>query len=136
METQFADRTLVLDSTRVGEIQRALQLDALAATPRQPMPLGFFMYVTTIGVEEVNAATGFDPLRFVYGGTELEIERIPAVGDELIVRSGVARRWDKQTSGGMLRFAEIACDYLLGNDVAIRERTTVIERPRGEEGKP
>jgi hypothetical protein len=129
MDTRFEDTELYVDPARVEELVRALHGDEDPPLLGQPAPLGFFMYVTTIGADVVSAASGFDPLRVLYGGTRLVQHASPLVGDRLTVEAGIAKRWEKETRGGTLRFVEVACDYVRDGQVLVEERTTVVERP-------
>lgn len=92
------------------------------------VPAGFFMYVTTYGAEPVAEVLQLDPLRTVYGGTWEEFLRPVRVGDTVRVRPEITKITRKQGRSGPLVFVELTTEYLDGNDVAVRERTTLVER--------
>ncbi|MFL6112328.1 MAG: hypothetical protein ACJ786_13375 [Catenulispora sp.] len=63
---RFPDRTFTVDPVRVEEFVLALGVEPEAGwAPRAgaPVPLGFFMYVTTYGADAIHDVLGLDMLR-------------------------------------------------------------------------
>lgn len=129
---RFPQKTFVVQSHRVEEYVTALGVSPGEGwTPEigQPVPLGFFMYVTTYGAEDVHDYLAFDLLRTVYGGTDAEFLEPVHVGDTLTVSPEISSLVIKESKGGSLAFAEITCEYVnASGNVAVRERSTTVER--------
>lgn len=131
---RFPDTTFVVEPLRVEEFLTALGTNRTAAEqasrPGQPIPLGFLMYVTTIGADHVHEALEVDFRRALYGGASYEIHAPAHVGDTLTVVSTFTNQTTKSTKAGQLTFFELTCDYLLEDGtLSVRERSTTIERP-------
>ena len=128
----FAPKTFVVAPHRVEEFVTALGVlpeESWAPEIGEPVPIGFFMYVTTYGAEEVHDYLDFDLLRTVYGGTDAEFLEPVKVGDILTVSPVISSVVRKESKNGTLTFAEITCEYLNSEGrVAVRERSNTVER--------
>jgi acyl dehydratase len=129
---RFPDRTFTVDPVRVEEFVLALGVEPEAGwAPRAgaPVPLGFFMYVTTYGADAIHDVLGLDMLRTVYGGTDAEFLAPVHVGDILTVRPQVTGVTEKEGRHGRLLLVELTVDYLDGGGaVVVRERSTTVQR--------
>lgn len=128
----FPEKSFVVEPHRVDEYVIALGVapeEGWSPTIGQPVPLGFFMYVTTYGAEAVHDYLAFDLLRTVYGGTEAEFLHPVHVGDVLTVSPVISSLVVKESRGGTLTFAEITCEYKdPSGRVMVRERSNTVER--------
>lgn len=129
---RFPDRTFTVDPGRVEEFVLAVGIEpepGWSPRPGSPIPLGFFMYVTTYGAEAIHDALELDMPRTVFGGTDAEFLRPVRIGDTLVARpqvTGVTRRTGKQ---GALLLIELTVEYLdTAGNVVVRERSTTIQR--------
>lgn len=131
----FPEKEFMVDPTRVEEFLLALGLapePGYRPVPGVPVPLGFLMYVSAYGPEEVHGSLGVDFKRALYGGSEFEVLVPVRVGDRLKVRPRVAGSYEKRGSSGLLRFWEVITDYVLADGrLAVRERSTVVVREEG-----
>lgn len=128
----FPRKTFTVEPHRVEEFVIALGIEpepGWIPTEDNLVPMGFFMYVTTYGADEVHDMLGFDLLRTVYGGTDAEFFAPVHVGDVLSVSPVISSLVVKETKNGKLTFAELTCEYINADGViAVREKSTTIER--------
>lgn len=128
----FPKKTFVVEPHRVAEYVTALGVSPEKGwTPDvgQPVPLGFFMYVTSYGAEDVHDYLSFDLLNTVYGGTDAEFLETVRIGDVLTVAPVVSSLTVKESKGKKLTFAEITCEYINEQGrIAVRERSNTVEK--------
>lgn len=128
----FPKKTFTVEPHRVEEFVIALGVEPQQGwmpTKGSSVPLGFFMYVTTYGADEVHGMLEFDFLRTVYGGTDAEYLAPVYVGDVLSVTPMISSLVVKQTKNGKLTFAELTCEYINADGIiAVREKSTTVER--------
>lgn len=128
----FPRKTFTVEPHRVEEFVIALGIEpepGWKPTKGNPVPMGFFMYVTTYGADEVHGMLGFDLLRTVYGGTDAEYLAPVHVGDVFSVSPVISSLVVKETKNGKLTFAELTCEYINADGVvAVREKSTTVER--------
>lgn len=128
----FPQKTFVVEAHRVEEYVAALGVspeEGWEPGVGQPVPLGFFMYVTAYGAEDVHDYLDFDLLRTVYGGTDAEFLEPVRIGDVFTVSPVISSLVVKESKGGTLTFAEITCEYVNADGkVAVRERSNTVER--------
>lgn len=126
---RFPEREFYVDPVRVEEFVLATGVpphEGYAAEVGAVVPPGFLMYVTAYGAEPIHEALGFDMLRTVYGGTDIEQRAPVCVGDRLIVRPWISGIREKTGASGRLTFAELTTEYLRdGTAVAIERSNTV-----------
>ena len=128
---RFPARTFRVDPGRVEEFVRATGVDpepGYAPLVGAPVPPGFLMYVAAYGAELIHEALELDYQRAVYGGATFEYLAPIVIGDELSVEVEIVGNRTKTGNSGRLTFFEVSCEYLLEGEVAVRERSTVIQR--------
>lgn len=128
----FPKKTFVVEPHRVAEYVTALGVppeNGWSPEVGQAVPLGFFMYVTSYGAEDVHDYLDFDLLNTVYGGTDAEFLETVRIGDVLTVAPVVSSLTVKESKGKKLTFAEITCEYINERGrVAVRERSNTVEK--------
>ena len=128
----FPSKNFRVEPHRVAEFVTALGVlpqDGWSPSDGQPVPLGFFMYVTAYGADDVHDVLGFDLLRTVYGGTDNEFLRPVTVGEVFTVAPRISKLFEKESRGGKLTFAELTCEYFdKDGNLAVIERSTTVER--------
>ena len=128
----FPQKTFVVEPHRVAEYVIALGVQPESNwTPEigQSVPLGFFMYVTSYGAEDVHDYLNFDLLHTVYGGTDAEFLERVRIGDVLTVCPIISSLIVKESKGKTLTFAEITCEYVNEQGrIAVRERSNTVEK--------
>lgn len=128
----FPKKTFTVEPHRVEEFVIALGVEphpGWKPTKGNAVPLGFLMYVTTYGADEVHGMLDFDLLRTVYGGTDSEYFAPVYVGDVLSVTPVISSLVVKETKNGKLTFAELTCEYINADGIiAVREKSTTVER--------
>lgn len=133
-DDSFPSRALRVEPVKVAEFVRALGLDpepGYTATDGAPVPPGYLTYASSYDPIAIHTRLGFDPLRTLYGGVQLDIVEVPVVGDVLEVapRLGVVRT--AAGSAGPLRLVDVDVEYRRDGELVMRERSTVIERAVG-----
>jgi len=128
----FPKKTFVVEPHRVAEYVTALGIfpeNNWIPEVGQKIPLGFFMYVTAYGAEDVHDYLGFDFLHTVYGGTDAEFLEPVRIGDVFTVSPVISSLTVKESKGKTLTFAEITCEYVNEHGrVAVRERSNTVEK--------
>jgi hypothetical protein len=128
----FPKKTFVVAPHRVAEY-----VTALGVTPEdnwtpeigQAVPLGFFMYVTSYGADDVHDYLNFNLLNTVYGGTDAEFLEPVCIGDVLTVYPVISSLTVKESKGKTLTFAEITCEYVNEHGrIAVIERSNTVEK--------
>jgi len=128
---RFPEREFYVDPVRVEEFVLATGVvpeDGYAAEVGAAVPPGFLMYVTAYGAEPIHEALGFDMLRTVYGGTDIEQREPVCVGDRLIVRPWISGIREKTGASGRLTFAELTAEYLRDGTVVAIERSNTVQK--------
>lgn len=128
----FPEKKFVVEPHRVAEYVTALGVapeDNWTPEIGQAVPLGFFMYVTSYGAEDVHDYLSFDLLHTVYGGTDAEFLEPVRIGDVLTVSPVISSLTVKESKGKTLTFAEITCEYVNKDGrVVVRERSNTVEK--------
>ncbi len=128
----FPKKTFVVEPHRVAEYVTALGIlpeNNWIPEVGQKVPLGFFMYVTAYGAEDVHDYLDFDFLHTVYGGTDAEFLEPVRIGDVFTVSPVISSLTVKESKGKTLTFAEITCEYVNEHGrVAVRERSNTVEK--------
>jgi acyl dehydratase len=129
---RFPPREFTVDPVRVEEYVLALGVDPepdYRAESGAVVPPGFFMYVTAYGAGPVHDMLGFDMLRTVYGGSEVEYLNAVHVGDRLLVTPEISSVTEKDGKSGHLTFVELTTEYAREDGtVVVVERSNTVQR--------
>ena len=128
----FPKKTFAVAPHRVAEYVTALGVkpeDNWTPDIGQTVPLGFFMYVTSYGADDVHNYLNFNLLNTVYGGTDAEFLETVRIGDVLTVYPVISSLTVKESKGKTLTFAEITCEYVNEHGrIAVIERSNTVEK--------
>ena len=124
-------REVCIEPVKVAEFIRAIGVDpepGYVAAAGAPVPPGYLTYASSYDPVMIHDRVGFDPLRTLYAGVQLEIFHVPILGDVLTVTPSIGDVRTVQGSSGALRLADVEVDYHQGGKRVMREISTVAER--------